>query len=333
MVVVNIGDVAADAGVSRSTVSYVLSGTRTISPETRERVRASIRKLGYRPNPAARALTLKRTGILGLLADVGVEGAEADVETFMQFVQEALFTARRRGYDLIVMGNGEEELRGDVLADALVMMDIAPDERRLDALADIGVPATLIGVPDERQGFFAVDLDFGAAGTALAGHLVHLGHDVIAYLAPEPDAVVSGFTFMQRFERGLEDRARALGVQVTAVAQPGDLDIAGWWATARSESPDLTAVITPGPAALDDLYPFLTGSGVSVPGDLSVVTLATERRLRRAPVPTTGVTLPVKDMVGTAVDRAVDALEGAPADGALLLAPAILDLGSTARRR
>ena len=61
MVVVNIGDVAADAGVSRSTVSYVLSGTRTISPETRERVRASIRKLGYRPNPAARALTLKRT--------------------------------------------------------------------------------------------------------------------------------------------------------------------------------------------------------------------------------------------------------------------------------
>src|ERR1700754_4604415 len=51
-----IGDVAKQAGVSPSTVSYVLSGKRTISEETRQRVLAAIEVLGYHPHAGARAL-------------------------------------------------------------------------------------------------------------------------------------------------------------------------------------------------------------------------------------------------------------------------------------
>jgi LacI family transcriptional regulator len=330
--VVNIADVAADAGVSKSTVSYVLSGTRKISPETVKRVQESIRRLGYRPNPAARALTLKRTGIIGLLANVGVDDASADAETFMQFVQEALFGAHRRGYDLIVMGNGEDELRGDVLADALVMMDVKPDERRLETLAGVGVPATLLGMPEDRRGFFAVDLDFEAAGRMLIEHLRALGHDAIGFMGLEPGSDAAGYSFTKRFERGLADRAQELGaVLLRQPLQPG-MTMSGWWSSARALLPRMSAIITPGPSQLDELYPYLAGLGVGVPDDISVVTVATERRLRRATVPTTGVILPMDDMVGIAVDHAINAIEGVSADEAILISPTLLELGSSAVR-
>ncbi|MEU4745537.1 LacI family DNA-binding transcriptional regulator, partial [Actinosynnema sp. NPDC023658] len=53
---VTLADVAKHAGVSASTVSYVLSGKRTISAETRDRVERSVAELGYHPNARARAL-------------------------------------------------------------------------------------------------------------------------------------------------------------------------------------------------------------------------------------------------------------------------------------
>ena len=51
-----MADVARRAGVATSTVSYVVSGTRTVSPETRERVLHTIAETGYEPDTLARAL-------------------------------------------------------------------------------------------------------------------------------------------------------------------------------------------------------------------------------------------------------------------------------------
>jgi DNA-binding LacI/PurR family transcriptional regulator len=52
----NIGEIARRAGVSRSTVSYALSGKRNVSQQTLARVQQVIEELNYRPNAAARAL-------------------------------------------------------------------------------------------------------------------------------------------------------------------------------------------------------------------------------------------------------------------------------------
>ena len=57
-------DIAREAGVSLSTVSYALSGKRPISAETRERIQAAIARLEYHPAASARALALKRTSLL-----------------------------------------------------------------------------------------------------------------------------------------------------------------------------------------------------------------------------------------------------------------------------
>ena len=60
-------DVAALAGVSQSTVSYVMSGTRSISPQTRKRVEAAMTELGYHPTANARALASNRANVIGLI--------------------------------------------------------------------------------------------------------------------------------------------------------------------------------------------------------------------------------------------------------------------------
>jgi DNA-binding LacI/PurR family transcriptional regulator len=54
-------DVARAASVSVGTVSNVVSGTRNVRPETRERVERAIAELGFRPNTIARALIRRRT--------------------------------------------------------------------------------------------------------------------------------------------------------------------------------------------------------------------------------------------------------------------------------
>ncbi|MCT3007737.1 LacI family transcriptional regulator, partial [Propionibacterium freudenreichii] len=58
----NIRDVAELAGVSHQTVSRVINDHPSIQPQTRARVEAAIKTLGYRPNSAARSLARMRTG-------------------------------------------------------------------------------------------------------------------------------------------------------------------------------------------------------------------------------------------------------------------------------
>ncbi|MEA5455249.1 LacI family DNA-binding transcriptional regulator [Sinomonas sp. JGH33] len=63
-----VREVAAAAGVSRQTVSPVLNNSPSFRPETQERVLAAMEELRFSPNRAARALTMSRSHIIGMLA-------------------------------------------------------------------------------------------------------------------------------------------------------------------------------------------------------------------------------------------------------------------------
>ncbi|TQK20733.1 DNA-binding LacI/PurR family transcriptional regulator [Microbacterium sp. SLBN-154] len=65
-------DVARLAGVTQATVSYALSGKGSISPETRDRVKAAARELGYQPNLAARAMRTRRTGRIAVVMGIPI---------------------------------------------------------------------------------------------------------------------------------------------------------------------------------------------------------------------------------------------------------------------
>src|SRR5690606_32818425 len=212
-------DVAALAGVSHITVSRVLNGHPSIRPATRERVLAAIATLGYRRNPAARALVTSRTRAIGVLApEVAQHGPASSVLA----VESA---AREHGYHPLVTSAAVEhaatvaalEFLLDQAVEALVV--IAPHETVLAAIRDleIRVPLVTLQAP-ERPGGIGVDQ---AAGARLATeHLLELGHTRIQHLAGP--------------ERYLEAAARRAGfadAMARAGRPPGEL-LRGDWSAA-----------------------------------------------------------------------------------------------------
>src|SRR5215207_1400740 len=101
---VTIADVARHAGVSSSTVSYVLSGKRAISEETRRRVRSSVRELGYHPNAGARALAARRSHIIALMVPLRTD---VYVPVMMEIAISVTTAARQHGYDVLLITNDE----------------------------------------------------------------------------------------------------------------------------------------------------------------------------------------------------------------------------------
>ena len=78
----NIGEIARRAGVSRSTVSYALSGKRPVSEDTRRRIQQVVDELGYQPSASARALANGRTSTIGKGAPAPAAGRSGCIHPF-----------------------------------------------------------------------------------------------------------------------------------------------------------------------------------------------------------------------------------------------------------
>lgn len=114
---VTITDVARETGVSIKTVSNVLNNTGSMRPETRERVREAIERLGYRVNVSARAMKTGGTKLLGLAIN-------DFCQPFMPYLADSIVAAaRRRGYAVIM----------DTYNGAGGLTEVIPETRHLAA--------------------------------------------------------------------------------------------------------------------------------------------------------------------------------------------------------
>src|SRR6201994_2571653 len=87
-----IADVARAAGVSPAAVSFAVNDRPGVSPETRERIIAVARELGWTPSASARALTEARTRAIGLVLARDAEALELDAffVRFLSGIEQAL---------------------------------------------------------------------------------------------------------------------------------------------------------------------------------------------------------------------------------------------------
>ena len=104
MVAFTSKDVARAAGVSQSTVSYVMSGKRPISERTRERVLAAIEQLTYEPNAGARALASQRTRVVGLVVPFG---SGSDTAGLLPFIETIAGAARANDHEVLLVTTDE----------------------------------------------------------------------------------------------------------------------------------------------------------------------------------------------------------------------------------
>jgi DNA-binding LacI/PurR family transcriptional regulator len=324
MSMVTLADVAQHAGVSASTVSYVLSGKRTISALTRERVERSIAELGYHPNAGARALASSRSNIIALMMPLRMD---MYVPVMTEIAIAIATHARSYGYDVLMLTGeeGPEAVRrvvGSGLADAMILMDVELEDARLPLLRQSGRPAVLIGLPAETTGLTCVDLDFAEAGALCAEHLAGLGHREIAVIGEAPAVYERRTGFAERTIDGLRARARLLGLRVLHRPSEGSYAaMAGTLGQIFTERPDVTGFVVQNETAVEPLLGLLRQNRRAVPEDISVVAVCPEQVAVQGSVRLTSVAVPAREMARHAVDHVIAKIEGRAGDEVVLLAP------------
>ncbi|MBC6461544.1 LacI family DNA-binding transcriptional regulator [Actinomadura sp. HBU206391] len=332
---VKITDVARHAGVSPSTVSYVLSGKRSISAETRSRVEESIRELGYRPHAGARALASNRSNVLALVIPLR---AGIHVPVVMQFAVSVVTTARRHDHDVLLLTQeeGEEGLRrvaGSALVDALIVMDVQMHDARIPLLRTLGRPAVLIGFPEEPTGLTCIDLDFRAAGEVCVDHLAELGHRCVGLIGSPPEVYERETGFAQRTADGFMVAARRYGLTSTVHPCEATAEAAqAMVATLLDEHPDLTGVVVHNEPIARPIVEAFRRAGRRVPEDLSVVAICPDELAEHAELPLTSVAIPAEEVGYRAVELLMEKLEGNDVPAATLLPPRLTRRASTAAR-
>lgn len=326
-----IADVARAAGVSTSTVSYVLSGRRPISPATRARVEASIAALGYRPHAGARALASHRSNTLALVAPLRSDNG---VPVIMQFVAAVGTTARSYDHDILLLTQDEgpaglTRVTGGAMVDALIVMDVEADDPRVPVLRKLDQPAVLIGLPDRPSGISCVDLDFAATGYAAVTHLAEHGHQSIALVGPPSAVYQRGTSFATRLLSGFTDAVTHLGLIATTQACEPTFDGAeSCLARIDAELPSATGFVVHNEAALGPLLSLLRSAGRRVPQDVSLVAVCPPDVALGQPVPVTSIDIPAHEIGTMAVEMVMQLLAGRQGIETRLLAPKLTERGS-----
>src|SRR3954454_5711756 len=241
-----INDVARAAGGSPSRVSYVLSGRRPISAQTRARVQAAIAELGFHPHAGARALASSKTSVLALVVPLRVD---VNVPVIMQFATAVVTAARTHNHDVLLLTKDEgtaglERVANGTMVDALIVMDVERDDVRIPALSRLKQPSVLIGLPADPGGIACVDLDFAAAAAESLRHLAGHGHRRIALIGPSPAVYKRGTSYAERFLAGFTEASEELGLQTLAhPCEPGTEGVRACLADIDADLPDVTALV------------------------------------------------------------------------------------------
>jgi LacI family transcriptional regulator len=177
-------DVAALAGVSPTTVSFVLNerADANISEQTRRRVRAAAEQLGYHPHASARGLAGGRSHTLGLVLRQSPEQVAEDA-LLAETLRGLSAAARAARYRVLVEPLADSDgTYADLFrsrgTDGLVVSGPRVDDAELGALVRDGAPVVIQGSLPGVE-IASVDVDNVAAARAATTHLIELGHRVI----------------------------------------------------------------------------------------------------------------------------------------------------------
>ena len=327
-----LADVARRAGVAASTVSYVLSGKRSVSDETKERVNRAIEDLGYHPNAGARALASSRSNVLALIVPLR---SDLYVPVMMEIATGVVTRARSHGYDVLLLTNDEgpdgiRRVASSARADGVILTDIGLEDERTATIAEAGVDAVLIGVPADPAGLDCVDLDFAAAGRLCVAHLAGLGHRAVAFLGEAEAVYRRRIGFAARTRRGAADAAAGLGVDLVHRPCDGTFEAAaGALARILEERPHTTGLIVQNEGIIGPLMSLLRTAGRAVPEDVSIVALCPVQLAEQTAPRLTSVTIPAAELGTQAVDLLMRRMTAGGGGEVRLLPPALTVRGST----
>ena len=211
-----IKDVAREAGVSASTVSYVLSGKRSISAKTTGKVMAAVEKLGYTPDASARKMRGMRNQIIALSAPIRGDINQARYNAY--FLRTA-WAARNAGYDVMLLTGPDavkdiRRVTQSNLADGIVLLDVEQDDERAAQSGTFSKPCVAIGYPSSHAGCACVDIDFALMGRKAVDFLYEKGHRTVVFLRNNESDYNRHSGYVVIFRESLLAHAKELGIEL-----------------------------------------------------------------------------------------------------------------------
>jgi DNA-binding LacI/PurR family transcriptional regulator len=330
-----LADIAEHGGVSLSTVSYVLSGKRSISERTRKRVLKAIEDLDYRPNARARALASGSTRALALLLPSPQHRLRTEQHTF---VAGAALATSDSDYALVLstspvraadVGRTVEAKH----ADGVILMEIELRDRRIEKLRADGHAFSVIGHPDNCEGVSYVDLDFVHTVRLAVEHLADLGHRRIVLVNEAPRSKQKQYGPAARSRTAFTLTAEEHGLEGTEVPVPRERDRI--YEIARSTIAELrpTGVVALGTSS-PAVMAAAVDEGLRIPEDLSIVGSLVPQ-LAEIPMPAlTNIDFPAFEMGQIGAEMLIARLAGGEDPPTQrLLRPPLTVRGSTAKVR
>jgi DNA-binding LacI/PurR family transcriptional regulator len=182
---IRIGDVAAAAGVSTTTVSRVMSGTGRISALTRERVFAVIERLEYQPSAIAKGLIESKTYNIGVVLSPDSRFENNFLETLLK---GAISILNRFSYDVVISGGDEsdgkslEKFIKRQKVEGLLLTRSLSDGKNIRKLKQMGFPFVVVGSPSAPGAPYA-DIDYSRAISELIKKLSERSENRIVFIA------------------------------------------------------------------------------------------------------------------------------------------------------
>lgn len=326
----SVWDVANAAGVSQKTVSRVLNDAPNVRPEVRERVRAVVAELGYRPNGAARALVTRRTHSVGM---VSVGGALLGPAALVDGAERAL---RARGYSLTLQRTSTNEpgevatAINDLLArevEGIIVSEPAEAVSKFAMSSDVPV-LVLEDQEIEAAGWLVAAADTAHGAFEATSHLLDLGHPTVQYVGG-PEGWGTSATRERGWRAALLKQGRSMPEPLT-----GDWSARSGFAAGQilAALPSVTAVLAANDEMAIGVIHAFENAGLRVPDDVSVIGMDDAPIANYLHTPLTTVRIDFNAVASIGTDMLLTAIEGEQVLTRRALVPTrLVSRGTTAR--
>jgi DNA-binding LacI/PurR family transcriptional regulator len=320
-----IADVAREAGVSKTAVSFAFNSPDRLAPQTAARIREVADHLGYRPHPVARMLSQRHTTTLGVLTPQALSVMFSN-PFFGAFSEGVALAAEEAGYGLYFISPLHGSLAramGRATVDGVVAIGLSDEHHEVEQIRRAGVPLVLVdsnALPE--HGSVVVD-DVGGA-VAAAEHLLALGHRDVVVFGVEPpvpgDVGEDGVT--ARRLRGYRQAFAAAGLTIDderVIMGPATVEggIAALETALDGPGAAPTAILAMSDAMAIGAISAARRHGLRVPDDLSVVGFDDIDLASHVDPPLTTVHQPIRQKGEEAVRllrSVIERPDGSPAD-------------------
>ena len=304
------------AGVSRTTVSFVLNQLEgvSISESTRQRVLEAARKLNYHPNSAGRKLVSGKSDTLGLVLYQSPEQVFADA-FLPQVILGVEQAAMQKKFHVLLKpvepgdSEGYSRLINENHVDGIILSGPRQDDKEIIRLHQDGVPIMLLGqLPDTDLPF--VDVNALRGAEAAVNHLIELGHCQIGMITNPPLSYTSAQQRRTGYWQALQ--AASLKLEDELIKEGNYTPASGYNAMVDllTESPRPTAVFIASDVVAMGAILAVKRAGLRIPEDIAIVGFDDIPLAEYFDPPLTTIRLPAYGLGWTAGERLTRLTQG-----------------------